>query len=180
LACAPLFREAKSIEMAVKLGDKEECRFKLDGETLRKGLAWASERKDALAALAAEQKCEPPEGCFITTACCEALGLDDDCFELRTLRRYRDHVLALRPGGAGDIAAYYVLAPLILARLPGETRTKRLRSIHARYILPAALAARLGLDRLAYRLYRRMIDELTRDFAPEQQRRESQSRALSV
>jgi hypothetical protein len=89
-------------------------------------------------------------------------------------------VLALRPGGAGDIAAYYVLAPLILARLPGETRTKRLRSIHARYVLPAALAARLGLDRLAYRLYRRMIDELTRDFAPEQQRRESQSRALSV
>ena len=120
LACAPLFREAKSIEMAVKLGDKEDCRFKLDCETLRKGLAWASERKEALAALAADQKCEPPEGCFITTACCQTLGLDDDCFELRTLRRYRDRVLALRPGGAGDIAAYYELAPQILARLPHE------------------------------------------------------------
>jgi hypothetical protein len=178
LACAPLFREAKSIDMAVKLGDKQECRFKLDGVALRKALDWASSRKEALAALAADKKCEPPEGCFITTACCETLGLDDDCFELRTLRRYRDQVLAGRPGGAGDIAHYYELAPLILTRLPGMTRAKRLRSLYARYIFPAALAAWLGLDRFAYRLYRRMIDELAGEFAPEQQRRESQSRLV--
>ena len=171
LACAPLFREAKSIEMAVKLGDKEECRFKLDCESLRKALDWASERQGELAQQFADEKCTPPEGCFITTACCEVLGLDDDCFELRALRRYRDDVLAKRPGGAGDIAAYYELAPLILARLPRETRTERLRSVYARYILPSALAARLGLNALAYRLYARMIDELAGEFAPEQQRR---------
>ena len=180
LACAPLFREAKSIEMAVKLGEKDGCRFKLDCETLRKGLAWASERKDALAALAADQKCEPPEGCFITTACCEALGLDDDCFELRTLRRYRDQVLAARRGGRSEIAAYYKLAPLILARLPGETSAARLCLVYARYILPAALAARLGLNGLAYRLYARMVDELAGELAPEHKRRESESRASSV
>jgi len=170
LACAPLFRESKSIEMAVKLGDKEECRFKLDCETLRKGLDWASERKEALAALAADEKCEPPEGCFITTACCEALGLNDDCFELRALRRYRDQVLAQRPGGADDIAAYYELAPLILARLPRETRNARLRSVYARYILPSALAAALGLNTLAYRLYVAMLDKLSRAFTPERQK----------
>jgi hypothetical protein len=162
LACAPLFREAKSFEMGIKLGDKEECRFKVDAETLRPALVWASERQVALAALAAEEKCVPPEGCFITTACCEALGLDDDCFELRALRRYRDDVLAKRPGGAGEIAAYYQLAPLILARLPREAREMRLRSLYARYILPAALAATLGLNALAYRLYARMLDELVR------------------
>lgn len=180
LAVAPLLREAKSFEMAIKLGNKEECRFKLDCETLRQGLAWASERKEALAARATDKKCEPPEGCFITTACCEALGLDDDCFELRTLRSYRDQVLSARQGGAGDIAVYYEVAPLILARLPGETRTKRLRSIYARYILPSAVAAKLGLDRLAYRLYRRMIDELAGEFAPERKWRENQSRAWSL
>ena len=48
---------------------------------------------------------------------------------------------------------YYELAPLILARLPHATRNARLRSLYARYILPSALAARLGLDTLAYRLY---------------------------
>jgi hypothetical protein len=169
LACAPLFREAKSCELAVKLGDKEECRFKLDCETLRKALDWASERKEALAALAADEKCERPEGCFITTACCETLGLDDDCFELRTLRRYRDQVLAMRPGGADDIAFYYRLAPLILARLPDETREQQLRSVYARFILPSALAAKFGFDALAHRLNRRMIDELIAKLAPEQQ-----------
>jgi hypothetical protein len=164
LACVPLFREAKSFEMAVKLGDKEGCRFKLDCVTLRKALDWASQRKEALAALAAGEKCERPEACFITTACCQTLGLDDDCFELRMLRRYRDQVLALRPGGANEIAAYYQLAPLILAGLPRETRAARLRSLYARYILPSALAAKLGLDRLAHHLYARMIDRLAGEF----------------
>ena len=167
LALAPLLRDGKSIEMAVKLAGKEQCRFKLDGETLRAALAWASERQAALAEAYAEEKCTPPEGCFITTACCEALGLDDDCFELRALRRYRDDVLARRQGGTDEIAAYYALAPLILARLPRATRGPLLRSLYARYILPSAIAATLGLNALAYRLYARMIEELAGAFAPE-------------
>ena len=166
LATAPFFRDAKSCQIAIKLVDKDECGFKVDCASLRPALAWASERKEALAALAAEQKCEPPEGCFITTACCETLGLADDCFELRTLRRYRDEVLAKRPAGVEQIAAYYRLAPLILARLPQEARGRRLRSLYARYILPAALAAKCGLNTLAYRLYVRMLDELLCDLMP--------------
>ena len=49
LACAALFRDNKSIEMAVRLAHQEECRFSLDGDSLRAGLAWASERLTALA-----------------------------------------------------------------------------------------------------------------------------------
>jgi hypothetical protein len=168
LASAPLFREEKSIEIAVKLAEKDECRFELDCETLRAGLDWASERKEALAALAGEDKCTPPEGgCFITTACCETLGLGDDCFELSALRRYRDEVLARQPGGTAAIACYYQLAPLILARLPQAARRERLSGVYARYILPAALAARLGRNALAYRLYARMLESLAVEFAPE-------------
>ena len=168
LACAPLFRESKSIDMAVELPGKEQCRFTLDGETLRAALSWASERQAELAQAYAEDECTPPPGgCFITTACCEALGLDDDCFELRALRRYRDDVLARRPGGTGDIAIYYTLAPLILARLPRAKRAPLLRSLYARFILPAALAAALGLNTLAYRLYVRMVGDLVRTFVPE-------------
>jgi hypothetical protein len=178
LACAPLFREEKSIEMAIKLDGKGDCRFKLNCETLRAGLAWASERKAALAALHDEGKCTPPEGCFITTACCEVLGLGDDCFELRALRRYRDTVLAETPGGPAEIAAYYALAPLILARLPQAARVSRLCSVYARFILPAAVAARLGLNALARRLYKRMLAELLRDFAPETVGRGDEPRAL--
>jgi hypothetical protein len=168
LATAPLFRENATIEIAVKLGDKSECRLKLDCQSLRQGLDWASQRKTELAAQYADQKCTPPEGaCFITTAACEVLGLDDDCFELTALRRYRDQVLAKRTGGEKEIARYYDLAPLILARLPREIKRARLLSLYWRIILPAALAAHLGLDSLAYRFYRRMVDGLLRELCPE-------------
>ena len=127
LATAPLFRESATIEIVVKLGDKEECHLKLDCESLRKALDWAAQRQTELTQISADQKCTSPEGgCFITTACCETLGLDDDCFELAVLRRYRDQVLAKRPGGKADIARYYELAPLILARIPERTRRARL------------------------------------------------------
>jgi phosphoglycerol transferase MdoB-like AlkP superfamily enzyme len=82
--------------------------------------------------------------------------------------------------GTNEIAAYYELAPLILARLTGETSAARLCLVYARYILPAALAARLGLNALAYRLYVAMLDELAGELAPEHKRRESESRAWSL
>jgi hypothetical protein len=163
LATAPLLRDGDAATFAVKLGDKEECELKLDCVSLRRALDWASERKKEFAQQFTEAKCNAPEGqCFITTACCDTLGLDDDCFELRTLRRYRDEVLAKQPGGAEAIASYYTLAPQILARLRKEACSSEavLLSVYARYVLPAAIAARLGFDPLAYRLYVAMLNEL--------------------
>ena len=168
LSTGALFRAAKSVEMTVKLGDAKACGFTLNCEDLRKALDWAKEKKEALAKSFEDDKCAPPaKGCFLTTACCEVLGLPDDCFELRTLRRYRDETLAAMPGGNAAIAAYYLLAPSILDRLPRQDRVARLLSVYARFILPSAVAARLGLNALAYRLYARMMSELAHDFAPE-------------
>ncbi|MGH6866965.1 MAG: hypothetical protein ACREDO_12550 [Methyloceanibacter sp.] len=166
LATAPLFREEDSVILAMKLGDKPECSMKLDCVALRKGLAWGEERRDALAKKFEDDKCTPPEDCFITNACCGLLGLDEDCFELRTLRRYRDTVLARQPGGAEIIARYYRLAPLILTNLPDASRAPRLLAAYARHILPAAIAACLGLNALAYRLYAGMIEDLAATYAP--------------
>jgi hypothetical protein len=42
-----------------------------------------------------------------------------------------------------------------------------LRTLYARYILPSAIAATLGFDALAYRLYAGMMRELAGTFAPE-------------
>jgi hypothetical protein len=127
------------------------------------------QRKDSLAQDLDDKKCTAPsQGCFLTTACCEVLGLDDDCFELRTLRHYRDQVLPALPGGSDAIATYYRLAPSILKRLPQNERALRLLSIYARFILPSAVAARLGWNRIAHRLYAHMMGELARDFAPDE------------
>jgi hypothetical protein len=171
LATSALFRAARSVEMAVKLGDTKECRFTLNCEDLRKALNWATHQKATLAQSFEAQKCTPPsQGCFLTTACCEMLRLDDHCFELRTLRRYRDQVLTTMPGGHAAIAAYSLLAPAIHAGLPQEERVTRLLSIYARFILPSAIAARLGLNRLTYRLYARMMHDLASEFDPEERR----------
>jgi hypothetical protein len=168
LSTGALFRAAQTVEMSVQLGDAKACGFTLNCEDLRKALDWAVEKKADLAKSLEDDKCEPPaQGCFLTTACCEVLGLPDDCFELRTLRRYRDETLRAMPGGNAAIAAYYRLAPSILGRIPQEDRARRLLSVYARFILPSAIAAQLGFDALAYRLYARMMDELARDFAPE-------------
>jgi len=163
LATAPLLRDETSMELVLKLSGKDEdCRFKIDCVTMRQALDWAEERRDALAEKRDDNECTSPEGCFITTACCEVLGLDDDCFELRTLRHYRDEVLAKAPGGADAVARYYALAPGILAwlRATSQRPDQTLLNVYARFILPAALAAKLGLNALAFRLYVRMVDAL--------------------
>jgi hypothetical protein len=162
LAVAPLLREGASAEIAVKLEGKGECRFKLDCVNLRSALDWASKSRDELARAAGDKKCTPPpEGCFITAACCEVLGLGENCFELTSLRRYRDSVLAATPSGREAISDYYRVAPELLARMGPDRH--RLLQLYATYILPSAVAASLRLNCLAHRLYSSMMDKLIRE-----------------
>lgn len=55
--------------------------------------------------------------CFVTTAICEKLGKPDDCFELTTLRHYRDTWLINSEGGKELIEEYYRIAPLIVSKI---------------------------------------------------------------
>ncbi|KPL67140.1 hypothetical protein SZ64_02925 [Erythrobacter sp. SG61-1L] len=97
-------------------------------------------------------------GCFLTTATCKTVGLEDDCWELTTLRQFRDGWLAWQEGGAEDIARYYREAPAI-ARALGSDQQAALRLYWTR-IVPSALAAHFGANRLARRIYTRMMGEL--------------------
>ncbi|MEG6509989.1 CFI-box-CTERM domain-containing protein [Methyloligella sp. 2.7D] len=157
-------RSEKSLQLTLKIGDKQTCGFNLDLEPMRQALSWAQGERERLLADAEAGKCEEPAvGCFMTTACCSLLGLPDDCFELRTLRRYRDTYLAKAPGGPEAIARYYRLAPQILHALEGERHDARLLKLYWLDILPSAIAAKLGLNRLAYRRYSAMMDRLNRE-----------------
>ena len=55
--------------------------------------------------------------CFLTTACVEFLGKPDDCYELTTLRRFRDGYLKKRDGGEALVAQYYAIAPKIVDKI---------------------------------------------------------------
>jgi hypothetical protein len=101
------------------------------------------------------------EGCFLTTACCAVIGLADDCWELRTLRRFRDGWMSGFATGRAEIDRYYRQAPAVAARL-AASRAGRLRllGLYWSVIVPSAALIRLGANRLAYRLYRRMMVDL--------------------
>lgn len=107
-----------------------------------------------------EDYSKDPNGCFLTTAACGAIGLPDDCFELRSLRRFRDRYMSRTAAGRAEIADYYAQAPAIAARLAAEPGTRSLRRLYRTTILPCAILAALGFDRITHRLYRRMMRRL--------------------
>ncbi|KAB2680064.1 CFI-box-CTERM domain-containing protein [Brucella tritici] len=99
--------------------------------------------------------------CFLTTACCAVQGRPDDCFELQTLRRFRDRWLLRQPFGAVEIAHYYRIAPNISrSLLVSKEGRKRLRSLYWRTIMPCVALIRIGWPSMAYRFYKRMMREL--------------------
>jgi len=53
-------------------------------------------------------------GCYITTAACEYFGKHDDCYELNTLRYFRDEWLVKQPEGMALISEYYKDAPVLV------------------------------------------------------------------
>ena len=109
------------------------------------------------------QRCE---SCFLTTACVSRLGLGDTCFELSALRNFRDNILVNMPGGAEDIGRYYRHAPTIVQRiLASNNPSRELDRVYARYILPSTLAASLGLNGLARRIYTHMMRDLAGRYA---------------
>lgn len=56
-------------------------------------------------------------GCFMTTACCEHMGLPDDCEELTTMRTFRDTYLLNNEVGTEMVKSYYKVAPQIVEKL---------------------------------------------------------------
>lgn len=56
----------------------------------------------------------PFSRCYLTTACVGAMDLPDDCFELETLRKFRDKVLIRDPSGKKVVKEYYRIAPEIV------------------------------------------------------------------
>jgi hypothetical protein len=106
------------------------------------------------------RECQPSD-CFLTTACVERAGLPDDCFELSTLRRFRDEVLSHLPGGTDDIALYYRHAPAIVTSIVStKDASRELARLYARYIVPSALATWLGCHGTARTIYTRMMTDL--------------------
>ena len=54
------------------------------------------------------------KGCYLTTACTQVMQLPDNCYELQTLRKFRDDHVAKTSDGRNMIEEYYETAPEIV------------------------------------------------------------------
>lgn len=110
-----LFTEFKNT--LLKSGLTEEKR---EGWIKRWGDTESKEEVDTLKrkAMAIKVKTKKKDkGCYLTTACTEFAGLADDCYELTTLRSFRDNYMAHCSDGPNLIAKYYSIAPTIVKRI---------------------------------------------------------------
>ncbi len=71
------------------------------------------------------------EGCFLTTACMSIQGKEDNCYELSTLRTFRDQVLKSNVDGKVLIQEYYHIAPKIVSAI--DQRNDKNRVYHEIY-----------------------------------------------
>ncbi len=60
---------------------------------------------------------EPEGDCFLTTACVKYYGLKDDCYQLQTLRKFRDGYLSGSSQNRILVHQYYSIAPRLVKLL---------------------------------------------------------------
>ena len=108
--------------------------------------------------------CESDDaGCFFTTAAAGVVGLSDDCWELQTLRAFRDGALARTDAGRALTVRYYDEAPRLVTGINRRADAGRvwLRAYWG-YVLPCAILAKTGCHGLAVAHYRRLFSHLER------------------
>lgn len=94
-------------------------------------------------------------GCFLTSACTEARGLPDDCYELTTLRAFRDGYMKSLPQGQADICQYYHTAPAIVSKIRALPNSKEIFDrIYTELVLPCVALIENGKNEEAYAKYR--------------------------
>lgn len=100
-------------------------------------------------------------GCFLTSACVEAMGLADDCYELTTLRAFRDGYLRSQPYGVSAIAEYYKIAPPLVAKIKARSDSREyFLRIYDELVAPCVKLIEQGKNEQAYKQYREYVSNI--------------------
>jgi hypothetical protein len=110
------------------------------------------------------KKYERPSGCFITEACVEAIGLPDECVELRTLRVFRDNYLQKSKEGRKIIREYYEIAPRIVEEIKRKPNSSQLFKDIFKDIKKILSQIELGNSKTAVKIYKSMISQLKKKY----------------
>jgi len=159
------------LRVVLRMGSSQMVEYAFDATKLTSPIAYRDATHRTIvgkpyAEAALPQGCTkktPSASCFVTTAAVETIGLADDCWELETLRRFRDAALPDMPGGKDLIRRYYALAPAMIARINRRPDAKRIwLATYWTGVIPSAVCAGLGWNRGAMACYARTIRRLSR------------------
>ena len=104
-------------------------------------------------------------GCFLTSACVEAKGLPDDCYELTMLRKFRDEYLAKLDCGKCEIAHYYQVAPAIVAKIKAMPNALEVfEGIYDELVLPCVRMIEQAHKEDAHVLYRSYVTRMEQQY----------------
>ncbi len=100
--------------------------------------------------------------CYITTAVCDSLGKGDDCYELSTLRDYRDnYLLKMDTEGEALVKMYYNIAPTIVNKINRENSSEMIyNEIWLNYLHPCISYIEAGENELSKKIYSEMVHKL--------------------
>ncbi len=99
--------------------------------------------------------------CYITTAVCRSMGRPDDCYELNTLRNYRDSYLLSTDKGKEMVEEYYNIAPTIVKRIDKKAEADKIyEDIWKTYLSPCITLIENGENEKCRDLYSSMVRKL--------------------
>ena len=99
--------------------------------------------------------------CFLTTACVVAKNLPDDCYELKTLRAFRDSYIKGLANGEEIIKEYYDIAPKIIEAIEQEPDTDYIfKKLFEELVQPCVRYIEENQNEMAYALYEKTVLKL--------------------
>jgi hypothetical protein len=107
--------------------------------------------------------------CFLTTACVVWRGLPYDCEELLVLRRFRDSYVCAIPGGPELIAHYSAVAPALVEAIAARSDSALFYERIYEAVRTAVGAIQSGAPAIAFDLYSRLVLDLDRELAADQE-----------
>jgi len=100
------------------------------------------------------------DGCFITTSCIDYYGLNDNCYQLETLREFRDQFLLSSDSGKQMVSEYYSIAPHLVAQLENDIN----KDSHYKEIFDAITIACMAIEKKDYNMaisvYKNIVQKL--------------------
>lgn len=95
-------------------------------------------------------------GCYLTSACVEALHKPDDCPELTLLRSFRDQYVKSTPEGERDVKHYYQVAPKIVEAIKadGAASIDTFQQIYTELVQPCVKMIQENNPSAAYEHYK--------------------------